>query len=151
MPYLQGILERVYDGAPARPMGDPARRLDDRAAGRGGARARLPAARPAGLHTGSADRGSWRMVGVVEDGGGCGEATSTNLHRPPEPPPTSAGRRSVNGDAPARPGEICRELLAALDASEGRRRRRKRSEEHTSELQSLAYLVCRLLLEKKKK
>src|SRR5205823_13767865 len=27
------------------------------------------------------------------------------------------------------------------------RRRRRRSEEHTSELQSLAYLVCRLLLE----
>src|SRR2546425_6086077 len=29
-------------------------------------------------------------------------------------------------------------------------RRIDRSEEHTSELQSLAYLVCRLLLEKKK-
>src|SRR2546425_2541819 len=29
--------------------------------------------------------------------------------------------------------------------------RQVRSEEHTSELQSLAYLVCRLLLEKKKK
>src|SRR2546425_3933066 len=29
--------------------------------------------------------------------------------------------------------------------------RLQRSEEHTSELQSLAYLVCRLLLEKKKK
>src|SRR5687767_15501856 len=28
---------------------------------------------------------------------------------------------------------------------------KQRSEEHTSELQSLAYLVCRLLLEKKKK
>src|SRR2546425_7513903 len=28
---------------------------------------------------------------------------------------------------------------------------RMRSEEHTSELQSLAYLVCRLLLEKKKR
>src|SRR2546425_7920136 len=28
--------------------------------------------------------------------------------------------------------------------------RARRSEEHTSELQSLAYLVCRLLLEKKK-
>src|SRR2546425_3026677 len=28
--------------------------------------------------------------------------------------------------------------------------RHNRSEEHTSELQSLAYLVCRLLLEKKK-
>src|SRR2546425_7130958 len=33
--------------------------------------------------------------------------------------------------------------IAAITAS--------RSEEHTSELQSLAYLVCRLLLEKKKK
>src|SRR3989441_2255324 len=32
----------------------------------------------------------------------------------------------------------------------GRRELRSRSEEHTSELQSLAYLVCRLLLEKKK-
>src|SRR3989441_2610428 len=31
------------------------------------------------------------------------------------------------------------------------KRLRLRSEEHTSELQSLAYLVCRLLLEKKKK
>src|SRR3712207_7807061 len=29
-------------------------------------------------------------------------------------------------------------------------RRRRRSEEHTSELQSRQYLVCRLLLEKKK-
>src|SRR2546425_7260795 len=32
----------------------------------------------------------------------------------------------------------------------GRGIRGERSEEHTSELQSLAYLVCRLLLEKKK-
>src|SRR3712207_7703648 len=32
-----------------------------------------------------------------------------------------------------------------------RRRRSPRSEEHTSELQSRQYLVCRLLLEKKKK
>src|SRR2546425_3397613 len=30
-------------------------------------------------------------------------------------------------------------------------RKETRSEEHTSELQSLAYLVCRLLLEKKKR
>src|SRR5205823_8425690 len=36
--------------------------------------------------------------------------------------------------------------LVLLDSSV----HRKRSEEHTSELQSLAYLVCRLLLEKKK-
>src|SRR2546425_1688622 len=33
----------------------------------------------------------------------------------------------------------------------GRPRDPERSEEHTSELQSLAYLVCRLLLEKKKR
>src|SRR5687768_18141984 len=32
-----------------------------------------------------------------------------------------------------------------------RRARRRRSEEHTSELQSRLHLVCRLLLEKKKK
>src|SRR2546425_1835848 len=32
----------------------------------------------------------------------------------------------------------------------GQRDEDERSEEHTSELQSLAYLVCRLLLEKKK-
>src|SRR3712207_7079783 len=35
--------------------------------------------------------------------------------------------------------------------SAGSPRRRSRSEEHTSELQSRQYLVCRLLLEKKKK
>src|SRR2546425_9556260 len=40
---------------------------------------------------------------------------------------------------------IERELQQQLFQSEDR------SEEHTSELQSLAYLVCRLLLEKKKK
>src|SRR2546425_2070354 len=47
------------------------------------------------------------------------------------------GRRGGRG---ARLGADGREALA-----------RERSEEHTSELQSLAYLVCRLLLEKKKK
>src|SRR2546425_9606468 len=39
---------------------------------------------------------------------------------------------------------ICRNVVVELG-------RVVRSEEHTSELQSLAYLVCRLLLEKKKK
>src|SRR2546423_14949250 len=34
---------------------------------------------------------------------------------------------------------------------QGENFQKNRSEEHTSELQSLAYLVCRLLLEKKKK
>src|SRR5947209_14044092 len=37
------------------------------------------------------------------------------------------------------------------DGKQGCGRDRERSEEHTSELQSRQYLVCRLLLEKKKK
>src|SRR6266404_1271574 len=54
--------------------------------------------------------------------------------------------RSRLRDEPAHQLEIER-------PARGRRRRpyAARSEEHTSELQSLAYLVCRLLLEKKKK
>src|SRR5205823_4844724 len=39
---------------------------------------------------------------------------------------------------------------AAILPTDVERRWHERSEEHTSELQSLAYLVCRLLLEKKK-
>src|SRR2546425_9742437 len=41
-------------------------------------------------------------------------------------------------------------LTAPVREGLGGRRPTARSEEHTSELQSLAYLVCRLLLEKKK-
>src|SRR5205814_9651415 len=40
---------------------------------------------------------------------------------------------------------------AAYAPAVARKLRRYRSEEHTSELQSLRHLVCRLLLEKKKK
>src|SRR3712207_8649059 len=45
---------------------------------------------------------------------------------------------------------ILRGRLAALQTAEARRLETLRSEEHTSELQSPPYLVCRLLLEKKK-
>src|SRR5438093_2594623 len=41
-------------------------------------------------------------------------------------------------------------LLFAAPLPRGPREKQKRSEEHTSELQSLTNLVCRLLLEKKK-
>src|SRR2546425_6533011 len=41
-------------------------------------------------------------------------------------------------------------LLLALPCQLSNLAEDQRSEEHTSELQSLAYLVCRLLLEKKK-
>src|SRR2546425_2270548 len=43
-----------------------------------------------------------------------------------------------------------RNLKTYFPQDEGKYVFRFRSEEHTSELQSLAYLVCRLLLEKKK-
>src|SRR5687767_15777939 len=43
-----------------------------------------------------------------------------------------------------------RTIPAARRTAVDRPRPLPRSEEHTSELQSLAYLVCRLLLEKKK-
>src|SRR2546422_1846199 len=42
-------------------------------------------------------------------------------------------------------------LPGGADPAGIRRRRARRSEEHTSELQSRLHLVCRLLLEKKKK
>src|SRR3989441_173875 len=55
------------------------------------------------------------------------------------------------------PGRCSGQLLSgtshrrrAVCAQSFEARPRERSEEHTSELQSLAYLVCRLLLEKKK-
>src|SRR2546422_4824084 len=44
-----------------------------------------------------------------------------------------------------------RDAVEALDAELLDRERPHRSEEHTSELQSRLHLVCRLLLEKKKK
>src|SRR3712207_8275150 len=56
------------------------------------------------------------------------------------------GARSARARMPGRGGDEARWGAAAG----GRARRATRSEEHTSELQSRQYLVCRLLLEKKK-
>src|SRR3712207_4854775 len=47
------------------------------------------------------------------------------------------------------PSSVCKVVLERLDAELGETDD-ERSEEHTSELQSRQYLVCRLLLEKKK-
>src|SRR3712207_8360101 len=52
----------------------------------------------------------------------------------------AAAEKPIRDDAPEDARGDAREL----------RRRHDRSEEHTSELQSRQYLVCRLLLEKKK-
>src|SRR2546425_5632576 len=72
------------------------------------------------------------------------------IRRPPRStlfPYTTLFRSSVSSDSWRKP--------AASRSSRSHRTIRTtgggRSEEHTSELQSLAYLVCRLLLEKKKK
>src|SRR5207253_5498019 len=86
------------------------------------------------------------------------------LRRPPRStlfPYTTLFR---SGSAAGRPGSYRRRRRAAQSPHLGRRRlahrspllvhaqeRRQRSEEHTSELQSRGHLVCRLLLEKKKK
>src|SRR2546425_3490123 len=62
-------------------------------------------------------------------------------------------RRSRPGPSWSPPprGTRCASGLRRRARTRSSRSRRRRSEEHTSELQSLAYLVCRLLLEKKKK
>src|SRR5687767_15657825 len=56
------------------------------------------------------------------------------------------GKPPTAVDAYAHDAALAIAVAAGRDAS----RASVRSEEHTSELQSLAYLVCRLLLEKKK-
>src|SRR5687767_15992363 len=80
----------------------------------------------------------------------CRRADS-HRRRPPRP-------RRHRGQIPAvvRQREVPRHHRAAAAHAHGRPAAvdtpgLRRSEEHTSELQSLAYLVCRLLLEKKKK
>src|SRR2546425_2443436 len=67
------------------------------------------------------------------------------IRRPPRStlfPYTTLFRSPVRASGAPEGREVPRETAAP--------RRVGRSEEHTSELQSLAYLVCRLLLEKKK-
>src|SRR3712207_7710420 len=60
--------------------------------------------------------------------------------------PAQPGLRRLAGAAAARPAAGG---AGGATGRGGRTRRAERSEEHTSELQSRQYLVCRLLLEKK--
>src|SRR2546423_12007567 len=74
------------------------------------------------------------------------------IRRPPRStlfPYTTLFRSPRGSDHRSRP-DICAASRSPSSACPACRSR-IRSEEHTSELQSLAYLVCRLLLEKKKK
>src|SRR3712207_7421895 len=63
-------------------------------------------------------------------------------HRPREPQPQEPAQER-RPEAPRRARRIA---VGGVPLARG-----ERSEEHTSELQSRQYLVCRLLLEKKKK
>src|SRR3712207_7417172 len=70
-----------------------------------------------------------------------------------EPPTTSRRKRraaaSRSSIATAHPTS-CSPAAIAFDTARPKSDETARSEEHTSELQSRQYLVCRLLLEKKK-
>src|SRR5687767_15285812 len=68
----------------------------------------------------------------------------------------TGGRPSVSFQKDGDGFELSCDFIAGCDGFHGVCRTaippsQLRSEEHTSELQSLAYLVCRLLLEKKKR
>src|SRR5687767_15547975 len=74
---------------------------------------------------------------------------SRRIREDPWPAPAPRHRARDDVAEEERGGQGGRRLLKSLLLSH-RPVRKPRSEEHTSELQSLAYLVCRLLLEKKK-
>src|SRR5205814_4106230 len=77
----------------------------------------------------------------------------TTLFRSGRQPPDAA-RRRVGGGADGdgdQLGHRQRGLAGDVHGVAPQRPRPDRSEEHTSELQSLRHLVCRLLLEKKKR
>src|SRR3712207_7551555 len=76
----------------------------------------------------------------------------TTLFRSARRHPSRRGNsRSPSSPAPARRRGSRRSAPAGVGSPAGNRVPSPRSEEHTSELQSRQYLVCRLLLEKKKK
>src|SRR5690625_5794793 len=70
--------------------------------------------------------------------------TASRPHLPPGPAATDARGPDLRGPCGVRRGRVSRGEPGA-DRPRGRR-----SEEHTSELQSRGHLVCRLLLEQKK-
>src|SRR5205823_13588241 len=89
------------------------------------------------------------------------------IHQPATPSPSSfffqyyLHHRDLHSFPTRRSSDLSSSFASACFCGSGKKRSmirsptwkmplKRRSEEHTSELQSLAYLVCRLLLEKKK-
>src|SRR2546425_9471003 len=122
----------------------PAAAVGHLAGGPRAARVGAGVARP-GSASRDRDTGSSRAVharSATPAGAGSGSAAQTGQ-------PQAAGRPRRGRVAPARHALDSGEPLSPIQCE--LRGDGLRSEEHTSELQSLAYLVCRLLLEKKKK
>src|SRR5690625_7058220 len=78
-------------------------------------------------------------------------ASSSSREAPPVGSASGAGASGCDGVPDPKRLPALREAMAASRASAAPVRGPVRSEEHTSELQSRGHLVCRLLLEKKKK
>src|SRR2546425_6468914 len=78
-------------------------------------------------------------------------AGQTILNGIPAAPDTTPVVTQCRAQARKNRALTVRQIAARCDSAVAKVMRDYRSEEHTSELQSLAYLVCRLLLEKKKK
>src|SRR5258706_7886085 len=113
-------------------------------------------------HFGGSPLGSRAVASIVVGlfvAGACTHTVRTVILDPPPPPnrdvrgpevnrgPSTAATLGVPPGHLPKPGE-CRIWIPGTPP--GRQPKPKRSEEHTSELQSLTNLVCRLLLEKKK-
>src|ERR1039458_10614185 len=110
-------------------------------------------ARPlAALHRHLESAAGWPLAGCAgglphpdrRDGGGCGLGGGPRIWRLAESRNGHLGRDQFRAGNPSMAGGACHRH-GGLSVF------RTRSEEHTSELQSLRHLVCRLLLEKKKK
>src|SRR2546425_2231505 len=115
-----------------------------------------------GAHPPDRAGGAPRRAGVPDDPGARGGAVQPARQAARRARPGGAGRPDDRGGARGGGADRAgvergrvRAAAAPQPVLHARRRHREeqvgRSEEHTSELQSLAYLVCRLLLEKKKK
>src|SRR5437879_7932653 len=92
-------------------------------------------------------------MGQAGPPGGAGPAVAPRTCRRPPRAPTplqSAGRAARTGGS-SLPRTTCRPARTRVSDARAGPWALRRSEEHTSELQSPMYLVCRLLLEKKKK
>src|SRR3989441_6635695 len=98
-------------------------------------------------------KGCWPDVHGLILAGGEGSRLAAGGIAVPKPLVEVAGKPQIVGLLETLAALGCSSLTCAVraDFPAVRRLLDGRSEEHTSELQSLAYLVCRLLLEKKKK